>query len=99
MEIVTIYAVNQGDDDMHAGKPKWFFRSLTDAKECARGRGWYGSDAPVGNHKALIVDGAAYLLAQPKPVELDPVLDDEQAKKNKAVAKLSDEERKLLGIR
>jgi len=47
----------------------------------------------------LIVDGEAYLLSRVEPVKLNFTPEDEQAKKNAVRAKLTDEERKLLGIR
>jgi hypothetical protein len=99
VEIKKIYAVNQGDDDRHTGHPCWFFEGRSDADNCAVGRGWYGRTAPVSEHNALIVNGEAYLLSRVEPVKLNFTPEDEQAKKNAARAKLTDEERKLLGIR
>ena len=99
MEIRKIYAVNQGDTDRYAGQPAWFFDSKDDAVNCSLGRGWYGGNAPVGEHMALVIDGTAYLLARAEPVALNVTPEDEQAKKNAALAKLTEEERKLLGIR
>lgn len=98
MEIRKIYAVNQGDTDRHSGTPKWFFDSKQVAVECSIGRGWYGGNAPIGEHSALVIDGKAYLLARAEPVALNVTPQDEQAKKNAARAKLTEEERKLLGI-
>lgn len=99
VEIKKIYAVNQGDDDRHLGHPCWFFEGRSDADNCAVGRGWYGGNAPVSEQNELIVDGEAYLLSRVEPVKLNFTPEDEQAKKNAARAKLTDEERKLLGIR
>lgn len=98
MEILKIYAVNQGDNDRHSGTPRWFFEDKQIAVNCSIGRGWYGGNAPIGEHSALIIDGNAYLLARPEPVALNVTPEDEQAKKNAARAKLTEEERKLLGI-
>jgi hypothetical protein len=99
LAIRKIYAVNQGDDDRHAGSPCWFFENRSDAEQCAVGRGWWGGTAPVSEHNALIVDDQAYLLTRVEPVRLNFTPDDEQAKRNAARAKLTEEERKLLGIR
>lgn len=98
LEIKEIYAVNQGDNEFNCGQPRWFFDSKTDAELCAVGRGWFGGVAPVRKHSAIVVDGNTYLLARVDPLNINESPEDEQAKKNAARAKLTEAERKLLGI-
>ena len=98
VEIKEIYAVNQGDNEFNCGQPRWFFDAKTDAELCAVGRGWFGGVAPVRHHPAIVVDGKMYLLARVEPVNLNESPEDEQAKKNAARAKLTEAERKLLGV-
>lgn len=98
MEIKKVYAVHQGDSERHAGKPFWFFESSADAESVAKGRGWWGGKAPTSEHTALIVGEHVYLLARPEPVKLNEFPEDELTKKQKALAKLTKEEQKLLGL-
>lgn len=99
VNIKKVYAVNQGDDDRSSGSPCWFFEDYAAAKNTAFKRGWYGGDAPISEHNVLVVDGEAYLLARVEPVKLNESPDDILAKKQAVMAKLTDEELKLLGIR
>ena len=99
MPITKIFAVNQGDDERCPGQPKWFYTNEETAQAVSDGRGWFGGKAPVSHHDALVIDGTAYLLARVEPIELDPVIDDEQSVRQRAIAKLTPEERKALKIR
>jgi hypothetical protein len=96
--IQTIFAVHQGDDDRHAGEPCWFFESKAAAIQCAERRGWYGGNAPISEHAAIIVDGNAYLLKRREPIKLNESPEDHLAKVAAVRAKLTKEELELLGI-
>lgn len=99
-EIKTIYSVNQGDDDRSPGKPKWWFSDVDRANHVAHKRGWYGGDAPVAQHKVIIVGGKTFRLASDEPINilLDIGPEEIETERQKAMAKLTDHERKILGL-
>jgi hypothetical protein len=70
IEIKIVFAVHEDEDDRNPGPPKHFFEGKSDAEKYAVGRGWYCGTATVTKQSVLIVDGEAYLLAQPEPILL-----------------------------
>lgn len=100
IEIKRLYAVHQGDDDRSSGYPRWYFDNAMEATKVAIGRGWWGGNAPVSEKKCLVIDGiTAYLLASDVPISINEGPDDELTKKQKILAKLTEEEKKILGVK
>lgn len=105
VKTLKIWAVHSGDDDRSCGSPRWWFSNEEEAKFFAKKRGWYGGDAPVSEHLAMCVPGSVtesgrdeYYLRSAK-VDLDGVEEKIQTElKENALAKLSDEEKKVLGL-
>lgn len=97
-KIITVWGVHQGDTDTNRGYPKWFFDNPINAEACAKGRGWYGGKAPIEKYTAIQFEDNAYILLKKNPVKLNYGPEDELAKKEKALKKLTPEERKLLGL-
>jgi hypothetical protein len=97
MNIVTLYAVHQGDSDMHCGKPKWYFLERSEAEHVARKRGWYGGDAPISKKRA-IKDGERYLVLENEQYVTTGGPEDELAIRKVALAKLTPFERTVLGL-
>lgn len=97
----TIFAVHQGDDDMRSGTPTWFFTSRERAEACALKRGWYQGTAPISEQHVIQIGNVAYELRHKSQISL-PALDcgpDEiEALRKSAASKLSDAERKVLGL-
>lgn len=102
---LKVWAVHQGDDDRSCGSPRWWFSDQTEANNFAKKRGWFGGDAPVSEHCAMVVPGSVtesgrdeYYLTKAK-VDLDGVEEKIQNElKENALAKLSDEEKRVLGL-
>lgn len=73
-----------------------------EAEKAAKGQGWYGGMGAV-DPEVVLADGPLfYLLKEPGPVQvLDKWVnpDEKQRKRDEALAKLTDEEIQLLGIR
>lgn len=102
-EIIRVYVVYIGGDDRYIGLPKLFFTNEQDALICAKGKGYYESDAVVRPRKAIrvglgirkyyLLDGEAEA-----PIELGTGLTKEEKIKIGALKKLSAEERKVLGL-
>jgi hypothetical protein len=98
MKIIDVYVVHGEGDDRSIGSPAWVFKDNAKAELVAKGRGWWGGTAHVGARQAIVVDGKCYLLDKVGPFILDEGPEDRLAKKAAAIAKLTLEERKLLGI-
>lgn len=97
-EIIDVWAVYQGDDDRLSGYPTWWFDNESDAQCIAKGRGWWGGNAPVKKHPVILVGDKAYLLAHSEPLELNVGPEEQAAEKEAALSKLSDREKRLLGL-
>lgn len=99
-ELVTLYTVYQGDDDTRIGYVAWYFANEHEAKNTAKGRGWYGSTAPIGTCKAIKLDNEdKYLVldTENKVVLGGPEATEEKIKA--ALAKLTETEKILLGLK
>ena len=97
-EVRQIYSVYQGEDDRGCGgKPTWWFLEKEIAKSVAKGRGYFDGNASVGESWAVVVGDKAWLLTQFEPVTFGgPESDDDV--RQKALAKLNAQERKVLGL-
>lgn len=103
VRIFEVWAVHQGDDDRGSGFPEWFFDSEAAARKHAEKRGWYGSDAPISKRKAYdLRSGGKILILDnkfPEPVIMGySEAVENQKKRNKALAKLTKEDREVLGL-
>ena len=76
------------------------FTSEAFAKEAAKGRGWYGSEGAIQAMTVVRVDGEWYELTTETPVDLDvDLIARERELKASALAKLSADERRALGLK
>lgn len=99
-ELVTLYTVYQGDDDRRTGYVAWYFANEYEAKDTAKGRGWYGGNAPTGTCRAVKLDNEdKYLIldTETKVVLGGPEVVEKQIKA--ALAKLTETEKTLLGLK
>ena len=103
-ELVILYTVYQDESDMGGGYVAWYFANEYEAKDTAKGRGWYGGNASTGKCKAIKLDGPdnKYLILnselEAKSIVLGgPEVVEEQVKK--ALAKLTETEKSLLGLK
>jgi hypothetical protein len=70
------------------------------AEPVARGKGWYGSRGSVETGHAIYADGQYYWLVSREPITLDVnLLKQREDIRKAALAKLSDEEKKVLGVK
>jgi hypothetical protein len=77
-----------------------YCRTEAQAKELAKGKGFYGGQGHVSPRSALEVNGNIWVLAEDKPIDLDNA----QAKRDaellaSTLAGLSDEQLRVLGHR
>lgn len=103
VNVFEVWAVHQGDDDRSIGRPEWFFTTQKAALEHAQKRGWYGGPAPVTKRLAydLGVGGKILILDVnfPEPVIIGySEAVENQKRRNKALAKLTTEDREALGL-
>jgi len=101
--IKKVYAAYETVDEYsRLGSRRGIFTTRDRADKEAIGIGWYGGTGTVMTKNVIIVDDVVYLLESPTPVELD--VSSEEAKvarekiKASALAKLSAEERRVLGV-
>lgn len=99
-KIITLFALHT-DSERSLGEPFEFYIDENRAVEMAKGRGWYGGAAPCRPVTAIVwPDGRYYLLRSDTPIPVDcsegrPAAD---VLKERALAKLSLEERRVLGL-
>jgi hypothetical protein len=67
------------------------------AEHLAKGNGFFGSDGRVTEGSVLITADGVYLLSRPEPIPEEEIKD-AQVIRDAALAKLTDEERKALGV-
>lgn len=101
--VFTVWTVHRDNDDRSDGPITDVCGTRALAEAAAKGSGWYGGDAPVRTHHAIRVGNATYLLQSEDPVCVAFSLDDlvlahEHATRLKALAKLTPEERRVLGL-
>ncbi|MBK3780238.1 hypothetical protein G3A43_08205 [Paraburkholderia aspalathi] len=106
---ITIFEVRQTTDERGTrGTVVGYCDSQSTADACAKGEGWWGGMGMVTEMSALVVDGKVWALRQPEPVEvlnltavraLKPIPQSELDTnlRNAALAKLSPDERRVLG--
>lgn len=104
-QIISVYVVRETVDEYgHTGEIIGVTVSKAEADNLAKGRGWYGGTADIREEKALVLDPAnpeAVLLLQstieyPLGVNLP---ERRREKRKAALAKLSPEEKELLGVK
>ena len=99
-EVYVAYSTT--DEYGRRGNRSGIFTSRSKAETEAIGIGWWGGKGTVTVEHAIIVEGVAYLLSSPHPVDLDITSLEARLTKEKlkdaALAKLSADERKVLGI-
>lgn len=108
-EIIKLHvAYTTADDRGSLGGVIGYFKTAGAASYAAQGRGYYAGDGRVVTRSAIAVDGRFYVLAEGSDegyalAELDIDLisrreDAVEAAKRKAMAALSAEERKAIGL-
>lgn len=98
LRIIDVWAVHQNAGERAAGEPAWIFHTKQAAKHAARGRGWFGGDATITTHKALIFPDLSLRLLDYRWFTLNEGPDTLEEVKQKALAKLTPHERHVLGL-
>lgn len=99
-EVYVAYSTT--DEYGRRGSRNGIFTSRSKADTEAIGIGWWGGTGTVLIEYAITIDGETYMLSSPDPVELD--ITSAEAKlakenlKKAALAKLTSDERKALGV-
>lgn len=100
VEFLTVFAVHEGDTDRSNGIPKWFFTTKEAADFNAQGAGFFGGKATISVRKAVNINGNTYILDNDgNSVQLDVSKKEVEEIKKAALGKLSEYEKKLLGIK
>lgn len=99
--IIDIWLVEETiNESGHTGEFIGAFLHEAPARAAAKGKGWYGGDAAVTKRRAVAgvsPSGTACVLDREydQPVKVDPTND---IIKRQALAKLTDDERRALGL-
>lgn len=100
MDVIEVWAAHgDGGDERSTGPVIGYCRTEAQAREFAKGKGWYGGNGVVLKKPAIFVEGEYWLLEERNPIDLD----NEQARRDKqlrdeTIAGLSKEQRRVLGI-
>lgn len=102
--IIDVWAAYETDDDRGRSSALiGVFRTQQAAKEAAKKRGFYGGPGNVEQRKAVwFADDQVYMLDRSAPFALSLGLDlikTKEMRRKAALAKLTDEEKELLGLR
>jgi hypothetical protein len=97
---VAIFRVREIQDSERLGKVVGYFTTGDKAKIAAKGKGAWGSEGEITPAWALPAEGGKFhILEQQEPLELDvDFVAFEKAARDAALAKLTPDERQLLGI-
>lgn len=101
MNIIPVWCVYETIDEYgRLGSLDSVYRTVNDAKLGAKGKGWYGGEGRV-ERKHAIEDGAnLYILVSSDPYQFKDVAElmekDKQERLERALSKLSEEERQLI---
>lgn len=95
--IIKIWAVHQGDNEFTNGYPYYFFLNEVDALYAAKNKGWYGGPAPVTEQWVLLIHDKMYLLQKNEPIKFGLKTKEEEMRE-RALKKLTQEEKKVLGL-
>lgn len=108
-QLITIFEVRQTTDERGSRGPViGYCDAMSTADARAKGEGWWGGMGKISEVSALVIDGKVWALRQPEPVQvmnleqvrvLKPVPQSEidTELRNAALAKLSPDERRVLG--
>lgn len=89
------------DERGPAGYTVGYVSGRVGAEILAKGKGYWGSDGSIREHKAVQIDGHFYILGNDgEPVDVDGKLSEERARiREHALSKLDKVEREVLGIK
>lgn len=103
IKFIFIYAVYTTENEYgQLGSCIGFFTKASDANLVAEGKGWYGGKGVVQTRRAIQVDDKYYLLDKyfHTQIIIDTDLEKfKEKKKEEALAKLTEEEKILLGLK
>lgn len=100
-EIISVWAVRAVHDDNRTGGIVGLALTTAFAEEIAKGKGSWGGLGSITEQSAIVADaGEVFLLErrEPYPVNVD-LPKERERKRQAALAKLTEEDMKLLGIK
>lgn len=102
MSTIDVYAVYETLDEWgRRGSLIGVFTDRDEAFKSAQGKGWWGGVGAIEERKLLSVKSSHYLLDRDinRPIRVNvDLVEEHKAAKEKALSKLTEEERELLGL-
>lgn len=100
VSIIKVWAYHGDGGDRGTGPILGYCSSKYDADQKAKHSGWYGGQGWVAEHTAIKINHDIYVLANPQPIDLDGVKAQSDADlKAKTLASLTDDQKRVLGIK
>lgn len=99
VDIITIYGAYETTDEYgRLGGCRGYYTHHSVAETKAKGIGWYGGNGRVQTESAVKINGRYYILKSCDPIVVDDSFDKKIALKQQALAKLTKEEKEVLGL-
>ena len=98
MECTIYIGYTTTDEKGSLGGKVCYSLSESTAKELVEGKGYFESAGTVREFPALKVGDNYFLLAQKEPISKNDIDKTNEKRKKKALDKLSDEDKKMLGL-
>lgn len=99
MKTIDIWLAHGGNNGAHRlGPVIGYFTDELAASDHAKGRGWYGGDGNVSRGDGITDGTKVWLLSSRTPIPIDRHLSSEYKAKVNALAKLTDNDLKALGL-
>ena len=105
MEVISVYATYEIIDERGSQKSLvGIFTNEKTAQIASKGRGWYGGNGRVIRRTAILLPNERCLLIDQETSDLKGTrlnvdfLDEYEELRNAALAKLTDEEKRILGV-
>ena len=103
VQIIQAYAVHGDGGERSDGPIEGYCATRADAEIMCQGRGWYGGNGAITTASVLEVEGVLYALASPIPITFMSAKATQEAvdkaARERALAKLTLTDRRVLGIK
>jgi hypothetical protein len=98
-EIIKVYEYHGDGGERGIGPVLGYTANHADAVAATRGKGWYGSDAHISTLTCIKVGDEYYVLANTTPIRLDGDRKVDEERRQRLLAGMSPEDKRVLGIK
>ena len=98
-QIIKVYTYHGDGGERGLGPILGYTTNKADAVAATRGKGWYGGDAHISEDDAIKVGDEVFFLKSTTPVRLDGDRKVDEERRQRLLAQLSPEDKRVLGIK